>query len=108
MSPARARLGLPAGGSATQPSPGPGREGTLLGLGQEGAHTAADGGPADGAQLQVGRTLGTHQVATGHEDDGHGAVQAHLAGPLLPQALQLLLCVPGPWTQRPTGSCWLL
>lgn len=76
-------------------------------LGQEGAHTAADGGPADGAPLQAGRTLATGQVAAGHEDDGHGTVQAHPAGPLLPQALQLLLCIPGslglPWD---LGSTW--
>lgn len=92
--PRRARLGSARGQ----------RSGHSPGLGQEGAHAAADGGPADGAQLQGGCTLGTDQVAAGHEDSAHGAVQADFAGPLLLQAPQLLSRIPGPWGSR-TRRC---
>lgn len=85
---------------------GPARKLCSPGLGQEGAHAAADGGPADGALLQVGGTLGTDQVAAGHEDNAHSAVQAHLAGPFLPQALKLLLCVSVSWGFKTFRYLW--
>lgn len=66
-------------------------------LGQEGAYTATDRHPADRAQLQVGGTLSTDQVAAGHEDYRYGSIQAHLACPLLLQPSQLFLHIPSSW-----------
>ena len=106
-----------SGGPGTAGSGPPPQEGWLClvlgrspGLGQEGAHVAADGGSADGAQLQAGGTLSTDQVAARHKDDGHGVVQAHLACPLLLQPPQLRLHIPGSRglknPPRPLGLGW--
>lgn len=78
------------------------------GLGQECAYTATDRHPADRTQLQVGGTLCTDKVATGHEDDGDGSIQAHLASPLFLQPSQLFLHILSSWglknSPAPSGT----
>ena len=60
--------------------------------GHEGAHAAPDAGSADGAVAQAGGAVAAHhQVSARDEDDGHGLVHAHLAGPFLLQLPEKLL-----------------